>query len=413
MKHDEFDELQSYYERNSKPRILGKFMRYAKYLSDREKLYMEFVMDSLFVADVNFSETVKKEMQRMMEETNQMLYIQFLFLSKKALVQLRKNVIGDKVSESRLDNYEFFFNEMFQTKRKIGKMNSFGIYSILQFAKSIESDTGAFLIQRFRGLPLINDFLFWKSIFLYIKNNLHRHSAKTRTEEAAPDKINKSFMKSLTSFFKSKAKIKEIKTITKEDKSINKNKSFQEIAGLLFRIGLEFKEIVMILIKLSLKFAVDAGLLERIVVRNKTILFHQLLQKNKLIDSIQALRNLKSRRMVRSYRSIVHQKDPAPLNESLQEVDLADSMVQFGGRDGQRLSKILTVVKLSLGFLVGKYDEQNQLVRMGGSFRKVRESQEKENFKKDPFNVENIASISIVSDSNAEFCFINGTIKAN
>lgn len=371
MTRDQFDRLQNYHAVNAKPRILCKFLRYTKYLSEQNQMYLEFILEAMFKEDSHFSEAVKTQLEAAMGDVNKMLFLQFAFLNKKSLIGIQQNFETEQVDERRLDNFEFFFRLMFRKMKEISKMNSFVTYSILQFAKLVRSDRGSYLIRRFRGLPLIKDHLFWKTMLVFLKNNVHKSPPKPVEGEETDETERKSFIRSVSSFFKTKQPLKKPKTKTAEKETNAINKSFQETAGLLFRIEFDFRDIVLILIKLALRFAIDAKLLERIVVANKPVLFHQLLQKNKLIQSIDDLRSLESRRLARSYQSIVQGKSQASLNESLYETSLGTSLARFEESAGQRLSKILMVIKLSVGFLVGMSGVGTSLSPICGRFAKV------------------------------------------
>lgn len=383
--------MQKYFKANAQFKILAKTLHFSKYLSDKIKLYLELLLDSLFTNEKAFSQKVQRELQELMDDKNQVHYLQYAFLTKKVLVKIQGGGFFAKASPERLANFEFFFRGIFEKEQKRGKISIFLMYSFLRFATFVETPAGNSLITRFRAFPLVGQAGFWQKILQFMSDNVYKHLNKQRSEDSAAEDTDRSFMKTFTGFFKISKKNPQEKA--KESTTPSLKKSFQEIASLLFRIGVPFESIVTILIKLSVKSGIKENLLQPIVVRNKGVLYRQLLRANQKIHSIQDLEQLKSKKSVRSFRFITQQpQEKNSLNESLHEIDLHNSMAQFEQRAGLRLSKVLLVVKLSLGFLVGKYDGAGQLQLTVPSFTKVSDAESEPA----PFKLEGVPSITKV-----------------
>lgn len=343
------------------------------------------LLDSLFTNDAPFSDKVQRELRELMDDSGQLRYLQYAFLAKKVLVKFQRQGNFGEVSKARLDNLEFFFRGMFRNQQASVKVDSFVMYSLLRFATFIKTRDGRTLIERFKTFALVDQVSFWRKILDYMSRHVYAHLDDNKT---APDQDN-SFMKSFTGFFKLNKKQPKPKQTNHATQ-----KSFQEIADLQFRIGLDFDRVVSVLIKLSGKCDVQPNLVRQIIIRNKPVLHRQLTHANKHIRSLQDLRNLESRRRVKSYRSTLLKKKRSSINESMHEASLESSLAHFERTAGERLSKILTVIKLSLKYLVGKYDNEGKLVQVLGSFQKIKNSEE--NLNAEPFEVEGIPRISKV-----------------
>ena len=374
--------MQKYFRPEAQSRILPRVLRFGESLSHKIRLYLELLLDSLFTSDAHFSDKVQRELHELMDDSGQLRYLEYAFLAKKVLVKFQRNGDFGPVPAARLDNLEFFFKGVFRKDKKSNKIDVFVMYSLLRFATFIKARDGRTLIQRFRTFALVDQASFWHKILTHMTEHVYAHLDEV---ESAPEQDN-SFMKTFTGLFKIAKKQPKPKQV-----SHAATRSFREIASLLFIIGLDFKLVVSILLKLSAKCGVKPALVKQIVVRNKSALHRQLLQANKHIRTMRDLRSLESRRRVKSYRSTLLHSKRRSLNESMQQASLESSLTHFERTAGQRLSKILSVVKLSLEYLVGKYGEGGQLVRVVGSFRKIKGSQEIP--EPEPFKVEGIPSI--------------------
>ena len=353
--------MNSYLNSSTQSTILAKITKYSKYMSDKIKLYLDLVLDSLFTKESGFSVKIMKEMHELMEDENQRVYIQYSFLVKKAFMKFEQKGPLRKVPKEQLENFAFFFRRIFEKEEDRPKINDFLMYSLLRFASFIETKEKESLIERFRGFPLVDRPKFWRAVLHYMSKHIYKHlNNKKATNNEKKESSNTSFIKSVQGFFKiNKSQTKDNAT------KPSQIKSFEEISSLLFRIRLEFDGIVDILLLLGRDCHISATLIRQILNRNKEVLLQQMTDLTKVKLTKKDLESLKS---VRSYDSVIRRAKGLEPRRSINLKSVEGKQVEkmareFEQKTEQKTSKLVTVLKLSLGFLVGRYDEEGRLVR--------------------------------------------------
>lgn len=365
--------MNSYLNSSTQSSVLVKTMKYSRYMSDKIKLYLDLVLDSLFLKKMSFSNKIMKELHELMEDENQRVYIQYSFLAKKAYMKFEQKGPLKKVSNEQLQNFAFLFRRIFEKEKTRSKVNDFLMYSLLRFASFIETPDKNSLIQRFREFPMIDNPKFWKAVLTYMSKNIYKHlNAKKGGAKEKKESSNNSFIKSVKGFFKmSQSNIKN--NVIKQSQI----KSFEEISSLLFRIGLEFDSVVDILLVLGKDCNIPAQMIKQILNRNKEVLHQQMTDLNKVKLT---LKDLESLNCVRSYDSIIRNaKGLTPrksLNlKSMNAPEMKHLQREFETKTVEKSDKILSVIKLSLGFLVVDYDAEGHLMRTScGSLKNIKGS---------------------------------------
>jgi len=302
-----------------------------------------------------------KELHELMEDENQRIYIQYSFLVKKVYMKFEHKGPLKKVSRQQLENFSFLFRRIFEKEKIRSKINDFLMYSLLRFASFIETKEKESLIQRFREFPLIDRPKFWRAVLMYMSKYIYKHlnDRKMKTIEKK-EPSNNSFIKSVKGFFKmNQSNMKE--TVIKPSQV----KSFEEISNLLFRIGCEFDTVVDILLVLGRDCNIPGNMIKQILNRNKEVLHQQLTDLTKIKLTKKDLESLKS---IRSYDSVIRRaKGLTPRRsinlKSVEDPQLKSMAKEFEKKTEEKHSKILRVIKLSLKFLVVKYDSDGVLVK--------------------------------------------------
>lgn len=358
-----FVQMNSYLNSSTQASVLVKTMKYSKYMSDKIRLYLDLLMDSLFLKKVSFSNKIMKELHELMEDENQRVYIQYSFLVKKAFMKFEQKGPLKKVSSEQLENFSFFFRRIFEKESTRSKVNDFLMYSLLRFASFIETLDKKNLIQRFREFPMIDSPKFWKAVLLYMSKHIYKHLNDKRygaNEKKASS--NNSFIKSFKGFFKINQSSMRQAPVRQAQV-----KSFEEISSLLFRIGLEFDSVVDILLALGKECNIPGQLIKQILNRNKEVLHQQMTDLNKVKLTT---KDLESLNCVRSYDTIIRNakglRPRKSINlKSINEPKIKDLAHEFENKSIAKSDKILSLIKLSLPFLVVEYDPEGKLVRRG------------------------------------------------
>jgi hypothetical protein len=344
-------------------------MKYGKYMSDKIKLYLDLLLDSLFVNKYSLSNKIMKELHELMEDENQRIYIQYSFLAKKAYMKFEQKGPLKRVVRQQLENFAFLFRRIFEKEKNRSKINDFMMYSLLRFSSFIETKDKESLIQRFREFPLIDRPKFWKAILNYMSKYIYKHlNDKKLNISEKKEQSNNSFIKSFKGFFKlNQSNLKE--NIIKPSQV----KSFEEISSLLFRIGCEFDTVVDILLVLGKDCNIPGTMIKQILNRNKEVLHQQLTDLNRVKLT---KRDLESLRSVRSYDSVIRRaKGLTPRRsinlKSVEDPQLKSLAKEFEKKTEEKYSKILSVIKLSLQFLVVKYDSEGVLMRKEASLKSL------------------------------------------
>ena len=356
-----FVQMNSYLNSSTQSSILIKTMKYSKYMSEKIKLYIDMLLDSIFTKDISLSTRIMKELHELMEDENQRVYIQYSFLAKKAYMKFEQKGPMKKVSKEKLENFAFLFRRIFEKEKNRNKINDFLMYSLLRFSSFIETQDKECLIHRFQGFPLVDRPKFWRAVLMYMSKYIYKHlNGKKKINTSNNEASNSSFIKSVQGFFK----------ITKNNSKDNSAKpsqvkSYEEISSLLFRIKLEFDSIVDILLVLSKDCKIPGPMVKQILNRNKEVLHQQLMDLSKVKLTKRDLHSLKS---IRSYDSIIRRAKGLKPRKSINLKSVEDPQIKTLARDfekktEEKLFKIRNVIKLSLGFLVVKYDKNGKLVR--------------------------------------------------
>ena len=353
--------MNSYLNSSTQSTVLVKTIKYSRYMSDKIKLYLDLVLDSLFLQKASFSNKIMKELHELMEDENQRVYIQYSFLAKKAFMKFEHKGPLKKVSNEQLQNFSFLFRRIFEKEKSRAKVNDFLMYSLLRFASFIETPDKNSLIQRFREFPLIDSPRFWKAVLGYMSRNIYKHlNDKKGAAKEKQEGSNNSFIKSFKGFFKMKQSSNKSGAVKP-----SQVKSFEEISNLLFRIGLEFDNVVDILLVLGKDSSIPGQMIKQILNRNKEVLHQQMTDLNKVKLTRKDLESLHS---VRSYDSIIRNAKGLTPRKSLNLKSIDDSEIrgmrrEFEKKTVEKSDKILSVIKLSLRYLVVEYDVDGQLVR--------------------------------------------------
>ena len=161
-----FVQMNSYLNSTTQSSVLIKTMKYSKYMSEKIKLYLDLLLDTIFTKHASLSTRIMKELHELMEDENQRVYIQYSFLTKKAYMKFEQKGPLKKVSKEQLENFAFLFRRIFEKEKNRTKINDFLMYSLLRFSSFIETKEKDNLIQRFRGFPLIDKPKFWRAVLI-------------------------------------------------------------------------------------------------------------------------------------------------------------------------------------------------------------------------------------------------------
>lgn len=337
MDYFRFVQIRTYLGSSTQNSVLSKISKYSRYLSDKTKLFLSLLLDSLFTHPKSFSKKISKEVHELLEDENQRVYVQYCFLAKKAQMRFEGGNCFQGVSRAKLGNFEFLFRCIFAKERERNKINDFLMYSLLRFASQMETLHHQTLICRFQSFPFVQNPKFWKAILLYMSKHIYQHldSQKRKPSQDSPN----AFVKSFTGFFSIK-KTANPKTPSGKASQI---KSFEEISSLLFRINLDFSSVVDILLEMARAFKLSFSQVKDTLVRNREVLRNQLMTLNKIKISRTQLASLTSSRFIR-------------LGTTKKE-DF------YSERSSFREQRFFQVFSLSLEFLVVCYDVQGDLVR--------------------------------------------------
>ena len=168
MDYFSFVQIRSYLGSSTQNSVLSKISKFSKYLSEKTKLFLSLLLDSLFTNPKSFSKKISKELHELLEDENQRIYVQYCFLAKKAEMRFEKQNSFQGVSRAKMGNFEFLFRCIFTKQREKNKINDFLMYSLLRFASQMETIQHDSLICRFQSFPFIGNFKFWKAILLYM-----------------------------------------------------------------------------------------------------------------------------------------------------------------------------------------------------------------------------------------------------
>lgn len=357
MDYYQFVQMTRYFSSPTQASVLDWLTKSAKHLSDKIKLYLDLLLDSLFERRSKLTLRIMRELQELIDDPNQRVYLQYAFLAKKVVVKFERKGLYPKVNGQQLDNFAFFFRKIFEKEKEQKQINGFLMYSILRFASFIETPEGESLIQKFRRFPLVDQSGFWKVILNYMAKNVYNHLDDKKKEEEKK-KATSNFIKSMQGFFKMN------KNSNKESApKASKQRSFKEISGLIFRIGIRFAGIVDILLILAKDCGIAAAVVRQMTIRKKDLLYFQILDKNKVNLSIPRLESMNS---LRSYQSHANESlegsGETNLPTSQPKTGLDSSIVALRKKVDLRLFQIIKVVRLSLKYLTVRYDEQGALV---------------------------------------------------
>lgn len=363
MNYSIFLSLTNYFENDPQRNILIKIHKYGKPLSDRLKLYLSFFIESLFSNPSAFTERIKHELQDLIENENQRTYIYYLFLGTRAFkkFQLKSNL--RTVPESQLNNLFLFLKWLMEKEVQRSKPNEFLLYSILRFASFVETNSKTTLIKKMSELKFIKQAQFWMIIMNFMSKSIYGHLNKKKSIEETNNKSGSSnLFKNFGSFFKKKNSPQK-KDITKSSDI----KSFEEISSLLFRIGIEFENIIDILIYLSSSVNIQFSMMRNILLRNKEVLYKQLehSHQEKLTSEVIEVYHKK-----KSYLALIRlEKGLSAFACQSKTMSMSDSHILKKGNLANSKSaaeikydKIYRVIKLSLKFITAKYDSKGDLL---------------------------------------------------
>lgn len=329
-------------------------------MSDKIKLYLDFLLDSLFTKPEAFTTKIMKELHELMEDDNQRIYIQYAFLAKKAYMKFQKKGPLKIVNSEQLDNFSFLFRRIFEKENRKSKPNDFLMYSLLRFGSFLETVKKDTLIQRMRDFPLVDKARFWKVILLYMSKYVYKHLNKHKSfnEEAMKMNNSNSIVRAIGGFFK--RNISPSKEPTVRTSHV---KSFEEISGLLFRMGMLFETIVDILLNLAKECGIGLALVKQILNRNQDILQQQLSDLNIIKLTKKDLEDI---RKLRSYDSVIRRAKGLVRRRSLNLKMINDPKVnairkEFENLKEEKSAKIYTLLKLSMPYITAKYNKLGEL----------------------------------------------------
>ena len=220
----------------------------------RELIFCETLLDSLYTKDKPIDESSYKKLQLFFSKENVLDYVAYNIMLKKGQWMMTKPFETTILPSNIFNNFKKIVDLLLIASLKNRKIHYESLYYLMRFSLAFLDPEYNLIFENSRNLLLKNED-FWVNLFLYFKE--HMNPKQLENEDIVKTTISKEpRLNRLISIFKRNGAEKDNGIISP---------AFDSILFLTLKVGLDFKTIAKVLLKIVPKFNVPVPLVKSLV----------------------------------------------------------------------------------------------------------------------------------------------------